>query len=224
MRRASSVRASEQPHPFHAPPPVMTGGVDKQTQATNIKRRRNRAEIQQLVAELEASGLGRTAFCQQRGLSYRRWLAIKNGRSRRPLRAQRASIGWRWRCPARRQSLAPRGPADWQLCSEAGGGSKWVAVLMPARCSGCWQWWSEAEHVWYWAGYADLFGGGRDRHAQRFRGSLRLGARSVAVGAAEWAHFHLLERAAESAEAAVLGWQRAVGLRQTFGEGAVPLA
>src|SRR5579871_5715808 len=199
MRRASSVRASEQPHPFHAPPPVMTGGVDKQTQATNIKRRRNRAEIQQLVAELEASGLGRTAFCQQRGLAYRRWLAIKNGRSRRPLRAQRASVGWRWRCPARRQSLAPRGPADWQWCCEA-------------------------EHVWYWAGYADLFGGGRDRHAQRFRGSLRLGARSVAVGAAEWAHFHLLERAAESAEAAVLGWQRAVGLRQTFGEGAVPLA
>lgn len=35
----------------------------------NTKRRRSRAEIQQLVAEFEASGLGRTAFCQQRGLS-----------------------------------------------------------------------------------------------------------------------------------------------------------
>ena len=44
-----------------------------------IKRRRSRAEIEQLVAEYEASGLGRTVFCQQRGLSlstlsrYRRW-------------------------------------------------------------------------------------------------------------------------------------------------------
>ena len=43
--------------------------MDKQTQAVNIKRRRSRAEIQQLMAEFEASGLGRTAFCQQRGLS-----------------------------------------------------------------------------------------------------------------------------------------------------------
>lgn len=43
--------------------------VDEQTQAIKIKRRRSRAEIQQLVAEYEASGLGRTAFCQQRGLS-----------------------------------------------------------------------------------------------------------------------------------------------------------
>jgi len=43
--------------------------VDKQTKGLNTKRRRNRAEIQQLVSEFEASGLGRTAFCQQRGLS-----------------------------------------------------------------------------------------------------------------------------------------------------------
>jgi transposase len=43
--------------------------VDKQTQEVKTKRRRSRAEIQQLVAEYEASGLGRTAFCQQRGLS-----------------------------------------------------------------------------------------------------------------------------------------------------------
>ena len=43
--------------------------MDEQAQAIKIKRRRSRAEIQQLVAEYEASGLGRTAFCQQRGLS-----------------------------------------------------------------------------------------------------------------------------------------------------------
>src|SRR6266542_4945999 len=95
---------------------------------------------------------------------------------------------------------------------------------MPRRCSGCWPWWSVAAHVWCRAGDADLSGGGSHRHAQGFRGSLRLGARSVAVGAAERAHFPLLERAAKSVEAAVLGWPRAVGLRQTFGEGALSLA
>ena len=42
--------------------------MDEQTQTSKIKRR-SRAEIQELVAEYEASGLGRTAFCQQRGLS-----------------------------------------------------------------------------------------------------------------------------------------------------------
>ena len=43
--------------------------MDEETQALKIKRRRTRAEIEQLVAEYEASGLGRTAFCQRRGLS-----------------------------------------------------------------------------------------------------------------------------------------------------------
>jgi transposase-like protein len=43
--------------------------VDEQTQAVRIRRRRSRAEVEQLVAEYEVSGLGRTAFCQQKGLS-----------------------------------------------------------------------------------------------------------------------------------------------------------
>jgi hypothetical protein len=34
-----------------------------------IKRRRSRAEIEPLVAEYEASGLSRTEFCRQKGLS-----------------------------------------------------------------------------------------------------------------------------------------------------------
>ena len=34
-----------------------------------IRRRRSRAEVEQLVAEYETSGLDRTVFCQQRGLS-----------------------------------------------------------------------------------------------------------------------------------------------------------
>jgi len=52
-----------------------------------IKRRRNRAEIEQLVAEYEASGSGRTAFCKEKGLSlstlarYRRRQEQTNGKS-----------------------------------------------------------------------------------------------------------------------------------------------
>lgn len=34
-----------------------------------IRRRRGRAEIEQLVAEFEASGLSRAVFCRDRGLS-----------------------------------------------------------------------------------------------------------------------------------------------------------
>lgn len=34
-----------------------------------VRKRRSRAEAEALVAEFEASGLGREAFCRQRGLS-----------------------------------------------------------------------------------------------------------------------------------------------------------
>jgi hypothetical protein len=34
-----------------------------------VRRRRSRIEVEKLVAEFEASGLRRDAFCQQRGLS-----------------------------------------------------------------------------------------------------------------------------------------------------------
>jgi hypothetical protein len=44
--------------------------VGEQAQEVKTKRRRrSQTEIQQLVAKYEASGLGHTAFCQQRGLS-----------------------------------------------------------------------------------------------------------------------------------------------------------
>ncbi len=38
-------------------------------QAVAIRRRRSRAEIEQLMTEFEGSGLSRTAFCLERGLS-----------------------------------------------------------------------------------------------------------------------------------------------------------
>ena len=67
--------------------------MDKQTQAVNIKRRRSRAEIQQLVSEFEASGLGRTAFCQQRGLSVS---TLARYRKRQEQKAAETAEGKRW--------------------------------------------------------------------------------------------------------------------------------
>jgi hypothetical protein len=67
--------------------------VDEQTQGVKIKRRRSRAEIKQLVAEYEASGLGRTAFCQQRGLSLS---TLARYRRRQEQTGGDASEGKRW--------------------------------------------------------------------------------------------------------------------------------
>jgi hypothetical protein len=67
--------------------------VDEQTQAVKIKRRRSRAEIEQLVGEYEASGLGRMAFCQQRGLSLS---TLSRYRRRQEQPAGEAAEGKRW--------------------------------------------------------------------------------------------------------------------------------
>ncbi len=67
--------------------------MDEQTQAVKTKRRRSRAEIQELVAEYEASGLGRTAFCQQRGLSLS---TLARYRKRQEQTAGEPTEGKRW--------------------------------------------------------------------------------------------------------------------------------
>ena len=67
--------------------------MDEQTQRVKTKRRRSRAEIEQLVAEYEASGLGRTAFCQQNGLSLS---TLARYRRRQEPRAGEAAEGKRW--------------------------------------------------------------------------------------------------------------------------------
>jgi hypothetical protein len=41
-----------------------------------VRRRRSRAKAEALVAEFEASGLRREAFCRQRGLSVAAWISI----------------------------------------------------------------------------------------------------------------------------------------------------
>lgn len=43
--------------------------MDEQAQVVDIRRRRSRAEAEQLVAVYETSGLGRVEFCRQHGLS-----------------------------------------------------------------------------------------------------------------------------------------------------------
>jgi len=67
--------------------------VNEQTQGVQTKRRRSRAEVEQLVAEYEASGLGRTAFCQQRGLSLSTLARYRRGQEQT---AYAAAEGKRW--------------------------------------------------------------------------------------------------------------------------------
>lgn len=67
--------------------------MDEQAQAVKIKRRRSRAQVEQLVAEYEASGLGRTAFCQLRGLSLS---TLARYRRRQEQTAGDAAEGKRW--------------------------------------------------------------------------------------------------------------------------------
>ena len=58
-----------------------------------IKRRRSRAEIEPLVAEFESSGLSRTEFCQQKGLSLS---TLARYRRRREQMGDEAAEGKRW--------------------------------------------------------------------------------------------------------------------------------
>ena len=67
--------------------------MDEQTHGVKTKRRRSRAEIEQLVTEYEASGLGRTAFCQQRGLSLS---TLARYRRRQEHTAGEGTEGKRW--------------------------------------------------------------------------------------------------------------------------------
>jgi len=54
-----------------------------------VRRRRSRVEVEKLVAEYEASGLRRDAFCQQRGLS----VAALDKYRRRVRQGRRPSAG-----------------------------------------------------------------------------------------------------------------------------------
>jgi transposase-like protein len=59
-------------------------------QAEEGRRRRNRAEVERLVAEYEGSGLSRQAFCDEHGLSLS---TLNRHRKRRRLHAEAATAG-----------------------------------------------------------------------------------------------------------------------------------
>ena len=67
--------------------------MGEETEVPRIKRRRSRAEIEQLIVEYEASGMSRTAFCQKRGLSLS---SLVRYRRRQQQTAGEAGEGKRW--------------------------------------------------------------------------------------------------------------------------------
>ena len=69
-----------------------------------------------------------------------------------------------------------------------------------------------------------LRGRGSRGHAQRLRGSVRDGARSVGARPAQWPSVLIHESASHALEGAGVGWQRLMGVRQALGERPVSLA
>jgi hypothetical protein len=49
-------------------------------QACEVRRRRSRQEVEQLVAEFESSGLNRSEFCRERGLALSTLARYRRGR------------------------------------------------------------------------------------------------------------------------------------------------
>ena len=65
--------------------------MDEQAQVVEVRRRRSRAEAEQLVAGFEASGLSRVEYCRKQGLG----LATLDRYRKRPARGSPAP-GNRW--------------------------------------------------------------------------------------------------------------------------------
>ena len=100
--------------------------MDEPTQVIELRRRRSRAEAAQLAAEYETSGLSRTDFCRQQGLSlatlarYRRrqaqastvpavrWLEVEASR-RSPAPDREAASGLAVTLPSGRRIEVARG-------------------------------------------------------------------------------------------------------------------
>ena len=55
--------------------------MDEQSRALGVRRRRSRAEVEQLVSEFETSGLNRTEFCRAHGLSLSTLTRYRNRKS-----------------------------------------------------------------------------------------------------------------------------------------------
>src|SRR5208337_2213369 len=146
-------------------------------QKMSTRRRRTREEIQQLVAEFLSSGMRRTEFCRSRGLSF--------GTLDRHLKKQR------WKRKSRRASSADRllpveltarkSPTQHEpscgLAVVLSGGRRIEVhpdfdtkyVPAPGECAG-----AGLNRVWIGSTHTDLSGRRGHRHAQGFRGAVRL--------------------------------------------------
>src|ERR1035437_2857917 len=131
---------------------------------------------------------------------------------------------WPWRYPAGRRHPSPRWAARWRWCCAAGGESKWGAGSIRVHWSSWCACWRGSEHVRLGRGNANLPGGWGDGHAQGLRGPVWYGAGTLVMRSTERACLPIRHRTTQSPEAAVLGWQRPVGVRQAPGEGTLPLA
>jgi hypothetical protein len=169
------------------------------------RRRRSGAEVEALVAEYEASGLKRGAFCRQRGLAvgtldkYRRrvhgrrhsgeqgfcflskWFPPRSAMSARRRRV-------RWCSVSRVAKRAPNRSTPWIRCGNAGA---------PADRIG-----RGVEGVRVWTGDADLCCIRLDGHAEKFQWSVRLGTRSSELRSGKWSCVCFHECASQSPEAA----------------------
>jgi hypothetical protein len=108
------------------------------SEAAVVRKRRSGVEVQRLVAEFEASGLTRDAFCQQRGLSlatldkYRDACILDRDRSQAPC------LPWKcFRALRNKQVAMPMVVVCWWLSLEAVAGSKCVVDSMGEHWSDC---------------------------------------------------------------------------------------
>jgi hypothetical protein len=94
--------------------------VDKQNRVRRAYPRRSPAEVAQLVAEYESSGLSPSAFCRQKGMNRLTLEAYRLRQEKAGGKPHWGSVGWRWRY------LVP-------VPGKAAEGSG-LAVLLPRGC------------------------------------------------------------------------------------------
>ena len=83
-------------------------------QVFEVRRRRSRQEVEQLIAEYESSGLSRSEFCRERGLSLS---TLSRYRKRRDGKRRLAAMAWwPWKFLAGRPRPSPRRAARWPWC------------------------------------------------------------------------------------------------------------
>src|SRR5574337_989303 len=163
-------------------------------------RRRSRSEVEQLVTEYAASGLGRTEFCRKHGLS---WSTLNRYCKRGQARAEVTGVG-----PWVAVEVAGTG-----ISSGAGRTSGLTVILSGGR---------RIEIARDFD--ADICGRGRGGHAEGIRRLVRAGARPPGLRAAQRARLPVLECKTQSPENDFLRRKWSMGMWQAFGERPLSLA